>query len=144
MAASSAVSSSTSGLALAKNCTLPASSTPPSAPSKVAYLRRLLLPALVGAPFLLRQQAATAKDIPLFGIRKRVDEAEKVVKELVKEGEQLVKEGEKEIGSVVAPVILSTPINSPPPTFQAAGVAGAELVAVLIASSVVNGLVSNS
>lgn len=124
----------------------------PSTPAKVGLSRRLVLPALVGAPLFLQQQAALAKDIPLFGLRKRVEEAEREVvqevKELVKEGEQLVVEGEKEISSVVAPAAAAAaaaaPIDSPPPIYQAGAVAGAELVAVLVASSVVNGLVSEA
>ncbi|KAI5082062.1 hypothetical protein GOP47_0001805 [Adiantum capillus-veneris] len=148
MAAASATPSSTSAMAV--KCASPSpASTATTAPAKLGYSRRLLLPGLVCAPLLLQQQAAMAKDIPLFGIRKRVEQAEKEVvkevKELVKEGEQLVKEGEKEISSVVAPAaaaVASKPsFDSPPPAYQAAGVVGAELVAVLIASSVVTGLV---
>ncbi|MCO5599106.1 hypothetical protein L7F22_053206 [Adiantum nelumboides] len=132
MAAASATSSSTSTMPVKGASPSPISSSSTQPISKIGYSRRLLLPGLICAPLLLQQQAATAKDIPLFGIRKRVEQAEKAVvkevKELVKEGEQLVKEGEKEISNVVAPAaaaVASKPrIDSPPPAYQAAAVAG--------------------
>ncbi|KAH7316270.1 hypothetical protein KP509_21G086100 [Ceratopteris richardii] len=147
--------SSTSGLSLPSRCHAPVAANTSSASAKLRLSRRLLLPSLVAAPLLLQQQSAFAKDIPLFGIRKRVEQAEKAVekevkeivkegKELVKEGEDLVKEGEKELTAAAAAVVSKPAIDSPPPAYQAAGVAGAELVAVLIASSIVNGLVSES
>lgn len=115
--------------------------------------RRLAMPLLGLSLLISSPRPAMAKDIPLFGIRKRVEQAEKeVVQEvqsLVKEGEQLVQEGEKEVASVAGAVTAvvsspSAPGESPPPVYQAGAVLGAEFVAVLVASSVVNGLVSES
>lgn len=114
--------------------------------------RRLALP-LLGLSLFLSSSPALAKDVPLFGFRKRVEQAEKAVveevKELVKGSENLVKGGEKEVSAVAGAVsaFATSPVEpgeSLPPAYQAGAVAAAELVAVLVAASVVNGLVSES
>ncbi|KAG6549205.1 hypothetical protein Mapa_009191 [Marchantia paleacea] len=105
---------------------------------------------------LVASEKAEAKDIPLFGIRKKLEQAEKAVegevKELEKEGSALLKAGEKELSKDVKDVskavssavseLEAGPSSGLSPTLQAGGVVGAELVAVLVASSVVNGLIS--
>lgn len=99
---------------------------------------------------LLSAEKAQARDIPLFGLRKQLEKAEKAVegaeKAVEKEVKQLAKQGEKEFESVSASVkeavsdIEAEAAVSP--VLQAGGVAGAELVAVLLASTVVNGLIT--
>jgi hypothetical protein len=95
---------------------------------------------------LLSADKAQAKDIPLFGLRKQLEKAEKAVagaekavekevKELAKQGGAELESVEEAIGGINAGAAIS-------PILQAGGVAGAELVAVLVAATVVNGLVS--
>nr|AVX27674.1 hypothetical protein [Hymenophyllum caudiculatum] len=128
------------------------SSSSHAPPPQLGLSRRLALP-LLGLSLFLSSSPALAIDVPLFGIRKRVEQAEKAVveevKELVKEGGQLVKGGEKEVGAVAGAVtaFATSPVEpggSLPPAYQAGAVAAAELVAVLVASSVVNGVVRES
>ncbi|KAL2630584.1 hypothetical protein R1flu_015270 [Riccia fluitans] len=111
--------------------------------------------AALSAALLMTSERAEAKDIPLFGIRKKVEQAEKAVekevKELEKEGSALLKAGEKELAKDVEGVekavsgaigeIESVSPSAISPALQAGGVIGAELVAVAVASSVVNGLI---
>ncbi|CAM6099275.1 unnamed protein product [Calypogeia fissa] len=99
---------------------------------------------------LLSADKAQAKDVPIFGFRKQLEKAEKAVegaeKAVVKEVKELAKQGEKELKTVsasvkgaVSDIEAGVAVS---PVLQAGGVAGAELVAVLVASTVVNGLVS--
>lgn len=108
---------------------------------------------------LAASEKAEAKDIPLFGIKKRLEPLEKAIESEVtmieKEGSDLLKLGEKEIGdmknAIQGATTTATKIDvggnaglseGISPTVQAGGVVGAELFAVLVASSVVNGLIS--
>lgn len=142
--------SSARSRSLKPNCIMTSQSTSSPSP-QLGFSRRLVLPLLSIPPFLSLAQPSLALDVPLFGIRKRLEQAQKEVvqevKELVKEGQQLVKEGEKEVGGMAGAVssFSTSPADagkSIPPAFQAAAVAGVELVAVLIASAVVNSIVS--
>lgn len=87
---------------------------------------------------------AQAKDIPFFGIKK----LKKVEEEAVEKAKELVKEGEQEVEKV-AETVKETAENletiaafeGPGPVVQAGVVAGVEVIGVLVASSVVNGIV---
>lgn len=99
---------------------------------------------------LFSADKAQAKDIPLFGIRKQLETAEKAVegaeKAVEKEVKKLATQGGKELEAVSASVKEAvSDIEAEAAVsqlLQAGGVAGVELVAVLVASTVVNGLVS--
>eukprot|EP00249_Psilotum_nudum_P034580 c53804_g1_i1 orf=539-1012(-) len=145
-------------------CTTTSSSSLPSPPpakcssphhiplsSPNATLPRRFALGLALSLCLTRSSPAIARDIPLFGIRKRVEKIEEAVVEevqqLVMEGQeaaQLLQEGEKELSTVAAAAAASASasvkFNGFSPPIQAGAVVGAELLAVLIASSVVNGL----
>ncbi|ERN15923.1 hypothetical protein AMTRI_Chr07g76390 [Amborella trichopoda] len=87
------------------------------------------------------EAAGLAEDIPLFGIR-RLKKVEEEAEELVKEGEKLVEEGlevvkedvEKGFGGGSGAINVAADLG------QALGVAGAEVVGLVVASSVVNGI----
>ncbi|KAJ3672122.1 hypothetical protein LUZ60_006843 [Juncus effusus] len=100
----------------------------------------LLLLLSLPAPFLAATSPSYAKDIPLFGIRKRLENIEQEAVEVVKEGEETVEKGieaaEMEIESAGAGLAVAGDL------VQAGVVAGAEAVAVLAAVSVVNGILS--
>ncbi|KAH7691619.1 hypothetical protein IHE45_01G010800 [Dioscorea alata] len=124
-----------------------ASSPPPSPPS--LSRRRSLL--LLAAPFLAAPVPALAQDIPLFGLRKRLQVIEKDAEEIVKEGEKIVEEGieaagkeievvEKEIDTAKAGVELGIELGLGGDLAQVGAVAAAEVVGVLAAVSVVNGI----
>ncbi|EEF40065.1 uncharacterized protein LOC8260577 [Ricinus communis] len=111
--------------------------------------RRQLLFILTAAPALtVRETASKAEDIPLFGLRKKLKKAEEEAEELVREGFETAEKGletaekgietaekgieaaEKEIEEAVSFGALA----------QAGAVAGAEIFGVLVATSVVNGI----
>jgi len=99
----------------------------------------------------VKSPPAAAQDIPLFGLRKKLEQAEKQTEELVKEGFEAAEKGvetaekgivaaekgieaaEKEIETAAESFGLGAPA-------QAGLVAGAELLGVVVASSVVKGI----
>ncbi|KMT08553.1 hypothetical protein BVRB_6g138330 [Beta vulgaris subsp. vulgaris] len=85
--------------------------------------------------------SANAKDIPLFGLRKRLEKAEEKAEELVKEGLETVEKGVEtaEKGVVEAEKQIENAAESSG-LAQAGLVAGAELLGVLVATSIVNGI----
>ncbi|XP_024377936.1 uncharacterized protein [Physcomitrium patens] len=101
-------------------------------------------------------QKAQARDIPIFGLKKAKKAAEEVVaevKELVKEGESgvaavsgAISNAAVEFPGAALPNIPSFPSTEGglSPALQAGAVAGAGVVGVLVASTVVNTLVSPS
>ncbi|OWM66319.1 uncharacterized protein LOC116201310 [Punica granatum] len=114
----------------------------------------VLLPATAAA-LVLRDRPARAEDIGLFGFRKKLRGAEQEAEEIVREGfeaaekgletaekgivaaergikaaERGIEEAEKEVETAVSFGALS----------QAAAVAGAEVVGVVVATAVVNGI----
>ena len=124
-----------------------ASSDSTASGPKVALIpRRIILPSLIAlVPVLplVGVGAASAKDIPLFGIRRRdVEKVEREVveevKEIVREGEELVSRGEKAVEEAADGNVAPTPL------LQAGTLVGAEIVATLVASSLVNGLLGES
>ena len=125
-------------------------------PGAVTSGRRQLLFSLTASAGLTAKEAASvAVDIPLFGIRKSLKRAEEQAEEIVREGfeaadkgletaeqgletaergletaEKGIETAEREISSVVSFGGLA----------QAGVVAGAEVLAVLVATAVVNGI----
>ncbi|GAA0147699.1 hypothetical protein LIER_07336 [Lithospermum erythrorhizon] len=119
--------------------------------------RRQCLLLLITTPMALRalQLPAKAEDIPLFGLRKKLKKVEEVAEEVVKEGFQAADKGieaaEKgletaEKGIEAAEKGLETAEKEIETTVsfgglaQAGAVVGAEVVGVLVATSVVNGI----
>ncbi|CAH9084244.1 unnamed protein product [Cuscuta europaea] len=82
-----------------------------------------------------------AEKIGLFGVRKRIDKLEEEAELLVKEGFETADKGieaaEKEIESAKKEIEAAVSFGA---LAQAVVVAGAELIAILIATSVVNGI----
>nr|ABR17221.1 unknown [Picea sitchensis] len=114
---------------------------PPSPPIP-SIPRRQVIP-LMGLSLLLNLSGpAQAKDIPIFGIKKmKVEEAVEKAKELVKEGEQEVEIVAETVKETAENLEKIAALEGPGPVVQAGVVAGAEVIGVLVASSVVNGIV---
>ncbi|GMI67270.1 homolog of Synechocystis YCF37 [Hibiscus trionum] len=121
------------------------------APSVSLSNRRQLLFSLATTTALtVSEKKANAEDIPLFGFRKKLKKAEEEAVEIVKEGlvtaekglvtaekeiftaEKKIETAEKEIGSAVSFGALA----------QAGTVAGAEFLGVVVATSIVNGILA--
>ncbi|PKA58750.1 hypothetical protein AXF42_Ash000843 [Apostasia shenzhenica] len=97
------------------------------------------------AGILARGGPASAEDIPLFGLRKKLKKLEEDAVEVVTEGEKVVKEGlaaaGKEVEVVEAEGISAAAgIGAAGDLVQAGAVACAEVVGVLVGMSVVNGI----
>lgn len=117
--------------------------------------RQLLFFLTATTALTVKEPPSKAEDIPLFGLRKKLKKAEEGTAEIVKEGintaenglemaerglvtvekrlesaEKEIKTAEKEIESSVAFGALA----------QAGAVAGAELLGVVVATSIVNGI----
>ncbi|XP_058094882.1 uncharacterized protein LOC131240592 [Magnolia sinica] len=107
--------------------------------------------------FLLTALTATrtlpslAEDIPLFGLRKKLRKAEEEAEEILREGERAVEKGievaekgivtvEKEIVTVESEIGTVGSFAVAGDLVQAGVVAAAEVLGVVIASSVVNGI----
>lgn len=82
-----------------------------------------------------------AQDIPLFGLRKSIRKAEEEAEEIVKEGFEAADKGIEatERGVVAAEKELET-VLAFGGLAQAGVVAGAELLGVVVATSIVNGI----
>ncbi|XP_050205223.1 uncharacterized protein LOC126655210 [Mercurialis annua] len=118
-------------------------------PKSTLISRRNLLYAVTAAPALtLRDAPAKAQDIPLFGLRKKLKNAEKEAEELVKEGfetaekgletaERGIKTAEEGIETAEKEIEEAVKFGGLP---QAGAVVGAEFIGVLVASSIVNGI----
>uniref|UniRef100_A0A2P2P5R5 Uncharacterized protein LOC105639624 n=1 Tax=Rhizophora mucronata TaxID=61149 RepID=A0A2P2P5R5_RHIMU len=126
-------------------------------PAPVAFAnRRQLLFLLTAAPTLVsRESASVAEDIPLFGLRKKLRKAEEAAEEIVREGFETAEKGLEtaeigietvEKGIETAEKGLETAETEIEGALsfgglaQAGVVVGAELVGVLVATSVVNGI----
>ncbi|XP_022971729.1 uncharacterized protein LOC111470397 [Cucurbita maxima] len=135
-----------------------ASVKPPPESLSAARTRRqtlLILTATATAAVVGRENPSMAENIPLFGLRKKLKKVEEEAEEIVREGFEAAEKGletaergivtaekgiitaergietaEKEIESAVNFGALS----------QAGAVAGAEVVGVLVATSIVNGI----
>ncbi|KAJ4714999.1 Synechocystis YCF37 [Melia azedarach] len=107
--------------------------------------RNLLLFSLTAMPVLtVRESASLAEDIPLFGLRKNLKQAEKEAVEIVKEAEKKIERAEKEIETAEKEIETAEKEIETSGSFgglaQAGAVAGAEVVGVLVATSVVSGI----
>ncbi|KNA23960.1 hypothetical protein SOVF_020320 [Spinacia oleracea] len=97
---------------------------------------------------------ANAKDIPLFGLRKKLEKAEEQAAELVKEGFESVEKGldsvesgiesaEKGVAAAEQGIENAAESASFSGLTQAGFVGGAEFLGVVIGTSVVNGILSS-
>ncbi|MQL81333.1 hypothetical protein Taro_013787 [Colocasia esculenta] len=113
--------------------------------------RQSLLLLSVSAPLALGLAPARAEDIGLFGLRKKLRTIEEEAEEVVREGERAVEKGieaaekeiqvaEKEIGAAAAGAATGLELGLGGDLAQAGAVAAAEVVGVLAAVSVVNGI----
>uniref|UniRef100_A0A7N0RBP5 Uncharacterized protein n=1 Tax=Kalanchoe fedtschenkoi TaxID=63787 RepID=A0A7N0RBP5_KALFE len=109
--------------------------TKPSIPSLPYRRHFLFLTSGAAATFATGQLTAKAEDIGLFGIRKKIKEVEKEAEEIVEKGVEAAEKGleaaEEEIEST------TTGFG---PFAQAGAVAAAEVLGVLVATSIVNGI----
>uniref|UniRef100_A0A803PF62 Uncharacterized protein n=1 Tax=Cannabis sativa TaxID=3483 RepID=A0A803PF62_CANSA len=123
--------------------------TPAKMMSSIPSRRQLLflIPATVTA-ITVGDRASMAADIPLFGIRKGLRKVEEEAEEIVKEGfeaadkgieaaEKGIESAEKGIESAEKEIETAVSFGG---LAQAAAVAGAEVLGVLVATSVVNGI----
>ncbi|CAN0911899.1 hypothetical protein LINGRAPRIM_LOCUS949 [Linum grandiflorum] len=140
MAATSAQSSVVQ--ALSRN--LPRNA-PPSRASPVSLSsRRHMLFLLTAVPALsisVKEPISRAQDIPLFGLKRKLKKAEEEAELLVKEGFETAEKGletaEKGLESAERGIENVLSFGG---LAQAGVVAGVEVVAVLLATSVVNGI----
>ncbi|XP_065873394.1 uncharacterized protein [Euphorbia lathyris] len=111
--------------------------------------RRQLIFLLTAAPALtVRESASIAQDIPLFGLRKKLKKVEEETEELVKEGFETAERGietaEKGIETVEKGIERTEREIEGAVNFgalaQAGTVAGAEVIGVVVATAVVNGI----
>ncbi|CAN6460449.1 unnamed protein product [Victoria cruziana] len=125
-------------------CSRPSSATLSRKRNSVAALptRRQALTMVVGTGLAgwWRGEPAKAKSIPLFGIRKKL---EKVEEEVEEEAEKVVEAAESEIKMAEEDLQMIVEGGGRTADFlQAGAVVGAEAVGVVIATSVVNGILS--
>ena len=103
--------------------------------------RQLLFLSTAMTALTARELSANAQDIPLFGIRKKLAKVEEEVKEIVNEGIETAEKGfetaEKGIESAEEEIETAVSFGG---LAQAGLVAGAEFVGVLVATSIVNGI----
>ncbi|GAB2282539.1 hypothetical protein Dimus_017080 [Dionaea muscipula] len=119
----------------------PGSTSPP--PKLTVHVGRRHLAFLLTSAAALKalESPALAKDIPLFGLRKKLEivekEAEEVVKESIEATEKGIETVEKEIETAEKGIETAVRFDK---LAQAGVVAGAEVLGVLVATSVVNGI----
>ena len=111
--------------------------------------RRNLLFSLTAATVVTGLQSASmAENIPLFGIRKKLKKAEEEAVEIVKEGFETAEKGvdaaekgleaaERGVETAEKEIVTAVSFNG---LTQAGAVVAAEFVGVLVATSVVNGI----
>lgn len=98
-----------------------------------------MLLSLTAAVPVLTARESFAEDIPLFGLRKSVKKAEEEAVKLVEEAEREIKTAETEIETAEMEIEEGIGFGN---LAQAGAVAGAEVVGVLVATSIVNGILS--
>ncbi|GMY11630.1 synechocystis YCF37-like protein [Fagus crenata] len=120
----------------------------PRAATVISNRRQLLFLLTASTALTSRELPSVAQDIPLFGLRKKLKKAEEEAEEIVKEGFEAAERGlvTAEKGIVTAERGIET-VESEIETVlsfgglaQAGVVAGAEFVGVLVATSIVNGI----
>lgn len=117
--------------------------------------RQLLLFLTTTTALAVKEPASNAEDIPLFGLRKKLKSAEEEAVEIVKEGfetaekgletaekgivtvEKGLKTAEKEIETAEKEIEGAISLGA---LAQAGVVAGAEFLGVVVATSIVNGI----
>ncbi|KAK8587577.1 hypothetical protein V6N13_086557 [Hibiscus sabdariffa] len=89
------------------------------------------------------EKNSNAEDIPLFGFRKKLKKAEEEAVEIVKEGlvtaEKELKTAEKKIETAEKDIESAVSFGA---LAQAGTVAGAEFLGVVVATSIVNGILA--
>lgn len=111
---------------------------PKSAQALHASRRNLLFFSLTALPVLTaRESASSAEDIPLFGLRRKLKQAEEEAVDIVREVEKKIETVEERIEASEKEVETTVGFGG---LAQAGAVAGAELVGLLVATSVVNGI----
>ncbi|CAH1413263.1 unnamed protein product [Lactuca virosa] len=115
---------------------------PPSIRSDGQSRRHLLFLMTATTAITAMEMPSMAEDIGLFGLRKKLKKAEEEAVEIVKEGiesaEKGVEAAERQIEA--AEMEIETEVRFGGGLTQAGVVAGAEVVGILIATSVVNGI----
>uniref|UniRef100_A0A2N9IEZ3 Synechocystis YCF37 n=1 Tax=Fagus sylvatica TaxID=28930 RepID=A0A2N9IEZ3_FAGSY len=120
----------------------------PRTATVISNRRQLLFLLTASTALTSRELPSVAEDIPLFGFRKKLKKAEEEAEEIVKEGFEAAERGlvTAEKGIVTAERGIET-VESEIETAlsfgglaQAGVVAGAEFVGVLVATSIVNGI----
>lgn len=118
-------------------CRAPAHNQSAAAARSPLLSRRQSLVILTACSAGALEARARAQDIPLFGLRRKLEKVEQVAEEIVKEG---VESAEREIESVERIAENEVLVLEGGGLGQAGLVLGAEAVAVLVATSVVNGI----
>lgn len=119
-----------------------------SKPALLPTRRQCLLVLTATAALKAAELPSRAQDIPLFGLRKSIrkveDEAEQIVKEGFEAADKGIEAAEKGIGATERGVVAAEKEIETVLAFgglaQAGVVAGAEVLGVIIASSIVNGI----
>ncbi|XP_059646482.1 uncharacterized protein LOC132293151 [Cornus florida] len=124
---------------LSPSCKFTTSSKPAPPARTVAFTGRRNLLFLLTATTTLKavELPSTAADIPLFGLRKRLVEVEEVAEEKLKEG---IETAEKEVETVEKEIETVEKEIESGGLAQAGAVAVAEFIGVVVATSVVNGI----
>ncbi|KAJ4957675.1 hypothetical protein NE237_024786 [Protea cynaroides] len=123
-----------------------------SSKNSVFPCRRQLLFVLTASTVAVttKEMRAMAQDIPLFGLRKKLKKAEEEAEVILKEGIETAEKGfetaERGIEKAEEEIVAAEEeIGTAYGGFAQAGVvAGAEVVGVLVATSVVNGILGSS
>ncbi|KAI8029432.1 hypothetical protein LOK49_LG01G03398 [Camellia lanceoleosa] len=114
---------------------------PPSRTTALPGRRQWLLLLTAGTTVKAAELPSRAQDIPLFGLRKKLkkveEEAEEVIKEGIETAEKGIETAEKGIETVESEIESALRFGG---LAQAGAVAGAEFVGILVATSVVNGI----
>ncbi|KAK9228194.1 hypothetical protein WN944_021143 [Citrus x changshan-huyou] len=113
---------------------------PKSAQALHASRRNLLFFSLTALPVLTaRESASSAEDIPLFGLRRKLKQAEEEAVDIVREVEKKIETVEERIEASEKEVETTAGFGG---LAQAGAVAGAELVGLLVATSVEKAVVN--
>ncbi|KAB1214636.1 hypothetical protein CJ030_MR5G002867 [Morella rubra] len=123
-------------------------SEPAPVPLKISVLsgRRQLLFLLTASTALTAREppSCSAEDIPFFGLRKKLKKAEEIVKEEFEAAEKGIESVEKGIETAEKGLVSVEKGIETAVSFgglaQAGAVAGAEFVGILVATSIVNGI----
>lgn len=121
---------------------------PPSFSLTGASRRNLLFSLTAATVMTGLQSASMAENIPFFGIRKKLKKAEEEAVEIVKEGFETAEKGvdaaesgleaaERGVETAEKEIVTAVSFNG---LTQAGAVVAAEFVGVLVATSVVNGI----